>query len=79
VDSNGEFSSDSKLDDGKYLVEALVPGYKATSIRIDLKGSKKVDLILMRTKRPKAASVDANVDVEMGRGSGGATLTPPQL
>ena len=79
VEPNGEFSTDEDLPEGSYLVEALVPGYKLVSERVEINESKEVKFKLTPLSAPKPRAIGTNVDVDMGRGSGAATLTPPNL
>lgn len=79
VDKNGYFTVKRSLPKGSYLIEALVPGYKATSIRVDLEGNDKISLQLEPIPAAPAKSLDANLNVDVERGVGEATLMPPEL
>lgn len=78
VAPNGEFTSKEPLENGTYLIEALVPGFKATSEKIRITESKIVTLKLV----PIAADtqvIGVNSNLELGRGEGGAKITPPEM
>lgn len=79
VDRDGRFQTDEALPDGDYLIEALVPGYSLESQRVSVGTTKEVELTLRALDQTKPAAIGANMDGEIGRGAGGATLTPPQL
>jgi len=79
LDAQGRFQSRSVLREGPYLVEALVPGYRSQSLTVEVKGSQQVELILSPATAPRASSVGANTEIEVGRGGGAASLTPPNL
>jgi hypothetical protein len=79
IDSDGEFESTDDLKPGRYLVEVLAPGYSAVSAHVDMKKSSFVKLVTKKIEKTRYQSFGANEDVELGRGSGGAVLTPPQL
>jgi hypothetical protein len=75
----GSWSTDSDLEPGDYLVEALVPGYGLVSKRITLGETDELSLVLSRLEKAAPSAIGANMHGEVGRGSGGATLTPPKL
>lgn len=79
VDSEGAFYTRADLAPGVYSVEALVPGFKITSENVDIRKTREVELRMIPVVTPKVAPVGANVDLDVGRGAGGAELTPPQL
>ena len=79
VDGQGGFETDVSLEPGTYLVEALVPGYGLASKRIELDEAARVELVLTPLKKTKAATVGINLEAGVGRGSGGASLAPPNL
>ena len=76
---DGVWSTDAELGPGDYLVEALVPGYGLVSKRITLSETKELKLILSPLEKTAPSVIGANMNGEIGRGSGGATLTPPKL
>lgn len=77
--NQGEWSTDSDLAPGDYLVEALVPGFRLMSQKITLGQTKKVSMILSPLSKTDPTAIGANLDADVGRGQGGATLTPPKL
>ena len=79
VGRDGRFQADEALPDGDYLIEALVPGYSLESQRVSVGKTKEVELTLKALDQAKPTAIGANLDGEIGRGAGGATLTPPQL
>ena len=79
VSEEGEFHLNEDLQLGDYFIEALAPGYKAFSTKINLKESEEIILTLKRSGNAKASTIGTHVDVEAGRGEGEATLTPPDL
>ena len=79
VDESGRFKTEIDLPEGRYLVEALVPGFEATSQNVKISGSKTLVIRLTPIKNQKTKVIGANLDLEVDRGSGGAMLTPPNL
>jgi hypothetical protein len=79
VDEKGQFGSGSVLDDGSYIVEILVPGYKSSSQKVDLKGSKELSFTLVPLKTATTSSFKVQDERGSGVGEGGALLTPPQM
>jgi hypothetical protein len=79
VEADGTWSTRETLQDGAYVVEALVPGFRVQSEKVLLPGQRHVELKLVPVVAPKAAPIGANADIDLGRGAGGAELTPPQL
>ena len=79
ITPDGEFTTDADLEKGEYLVETLIPGFKNGSTKIDLNKEQEVVLEVSPAQKPKTSSIGANTDVELGRGQGGATITPPEL
>ncbi|MEZ4743590.1 MAG: hypothetical protein R3B45_14290 [Bdellovibrionota bacterium] len=79
VSNDGSFIVNKSLKKGRYLVEALVPGFKLASAEIDLNKTDKIVLDLMPNPIPDASMIGVNPDVNANRGIGGASLTPPRL
>lgn len=77
--SDGSFASSESLPEGRYLVEALVPGYEPVSEQLQLDSSRKITLNLKPTGQAKARATDYNADPSASRGEGGAVLTLPQF
>jgi hypothetical protein len=77
-DSDGTFTSSESLPEGRYLVEALVPGYEPVS-ELMLTSSRKISLNLTPTGQVKARATDFNSDPSASRGEGSAVLTLPQF
>ena len=78
-DEDGTFSSNEDLPKGKYLVEALVPGYEPASQQVELSRSQKVNLMLKPLGQARAKASEVNSDPAASRGEGGAVLTLPQF
>lgn len=79
VDDEGNFESVEDLVKGKYLVEALIPGFEAKSQTVVLSSSKEIHLKVSPLEGANARAIGTNMDVELGKGAGGATLMPPNL
>lgn len=78
ISPGGEFKSIASLEDGVYLIEVLVPGFKSTSEKIHIKESKVITLKLDPVETGTQV-FGVNSDIELGRGEGGAKITPPEL
>lgn len=78
ISPGGEFKSIASLEDGVYLIEVLVPGFKTTSEKIHIKESKAITLRLDPVETSTQV-FGVNSDIELGRGEGGAKITPPEL
>ncbi len=78
ISPNGEFRSVESLNEGVYLIEALVPGFKATSEKIKISESRVITLKLDPIDT-NAQVFGVNSSLELGRGEGGAKITPPEL
>lgn len=78
-DEDGSFVSEEDLPKGKYLIEALVPGYEPVSQQVDLAKSQKVNLVLKPLGQARAKASELNSDPAASRGEGGAVLTLPQF
>jgi hypothetical protein len=78
-ESDGSFASSKSLPEGRYLVEALVPGYEPVSEQFVLTSSRKITLNLTPTGQAKARAADYNSDPSASRGEGSAVLTLPQF
>jgi len=78
-DPDGTFESSEDLPKGKYLIEALVPGYEPVSVRLDLIKSQTVKLVLKPLGQARARTSEINSDPAASRGEGGALLTLPQF
>lgn len=78
-ETDGSFSSSEDLPKGKYLVEALVPGYEPASLQVDLAKSSRVNLVLKPLGQARARTTELNADPAASRGEGGAVLTLPQF
>lgn len=79
VDDEGGFETVIDLEKGKYMVEALVPGFAAESKTIDLKSSQEIHLKVSPLEDPSTSAISPNMNVELGKGEGDATLMPPNL
>lgn len=78
-ESDGSFASSKSLPEGRYLVEALVPGYEPVSEQLVLTSSRKITLNLTPTGQARARAADYNSDPSASRGEGSAVLTLPQF
>lgn len=78
-EQDGSFATSTKLLPGRYLVEALVPGYEPVSRQLDLKEPRRIQLSLIPLGKAKARISEINEDAAASRGAGGATLTLPQF
>jgi len=78
-DADGTFESSENLPKGKYLIEALVPGYEPVSTQLDLIKSQTVKLVLKPLGQARARTSEMNSDPAASRGEGGALLTLPQF
>jgi hypothetical protein len=81
VGGDGSFSLDANLKKGRYLVEALVPGYEMESKEIDLTKTNRISISLSKNKKGAngSRSINVNMGVDASRGGGGATITPPHM
>ena len=79
VDDEGSFKTVIDLEKGKYMVEALVPGFSTESKTIELKSSQEIHLKISPLEDPKTNAISPNMNVELGKGEGDATLMPPNL
>lgn len=78
-EADGTFESSEDLPKGKYLIEALVPGYEPVSVQVDLIKSQTVKLVLKPLGQARARTSEMNSDPAASRGEGGALLTLPQF
>ena len=78
-EEDGSFVSTHDLPKGKYLIEALVPGYEPVSQKIDLTKSQRINLVLKPIGQARTKTLDINNDPAASRGEGGAVLTLPQF
>jgi hypothetical protein len=79
VNPDGTFSVSLDASEGEYLVEAVIPGYAVSSQKVTLADQKEVTMQLIPVGKPNASMIGTNMDADVGIGSGGATLTPPNL
>ena len=79
VSNDGEFYTKEKLEPGLYLIEALVPGYKTASVKVNIPATEDIRLSLSPLKTMEPSAIDVNLDNDAGKGAGAATLTPPEL
>jgi type III secretory pathway lipoprotein EscJ len=79
VTDDGTFESVTEIPAGQYMVEALVPGYKAESIRLQIKESQQIKLVLIPLPKVQHSTIRTNLDLDVGRGAGSATIDPPSL
>lgn len=79
LSSDGSFSLDNELEDGTYLLEALVPGFKPNSVRVNGKQTDPVIFELESSGDDVARPISLAPTLDAGRGAGGATILPPQL
>lgn len=79
INQDGSFESIADILPGRYLIEALVPGFKVTSMRIDIKESKYIKLMLSPIPPVQQKAIRANLELDVGRGAGAANINPPSL
>jgi hypothetical protein len=79
VKEDGSFTTSESLEKGQYMVEALVPGYKPMSIKLNVEKSEDILLKLTPSKRVKKNSFKYHEELDESRGQGGATLVPPMI
>ena len=79
VEKDGSFETTDSITPGHYMVEALVPGYKPMSVKLDIKKSEKILLKLSPTKKIKTNSFKYYEKLDESRGQGGAKLVPPMI
>ena len=79
LENDGTFRIKGDFKEGHYLVEPLIPGYKSESKKIKLAGDKNIILYSLPLKPGKMSVIGTNIDVDVSKGIGGATLTPPKL
>ena len=79
LDAEGHFVSKDHLEDGRYLVEPLIPGYSEGTLHIDVEGNQEITLQVKTLPAGKVPGIRANLQVDPDQGSGGATLMPPRL
>jgi hypothetical protein len=77
VNKDGSFSTEEKIANGQYMVEALVPGYKPMSIKIRVDKTENILLKLSPSKNLKSNTFKYHDALDESRGQGGATLIPP--
>ncbi len=79
VDSNGHFHLSEKLKKGRYVIEALVPGFQIAGIEVNLDDSQTVKIELTPLAKSPTKTIGINLNLDESRGTGGATLTPPSM
>jgi hypothetical protein len=79
VEKDGRFRVGEKLEKGRYLVEALVPGFRIASTELTLDKSQDVKIELVPLPKSSTKAIGINLNLDESRGTGGATLTPPSL
>ena len=79
VGPDGKFATEVDIPPGEYLVEALVPGYELQSKKYTVGEEGDLVLQLQPLAKGRPSAIGANLDGEVSRGAGGATLTPPKL
>lgn len=79
VEKDGYFKTNESLDKGQYMVEALVPGYKPMSIKLNVEKSESILLKLSPAKKVEKSTIKYHEDLDESRGQGGATLVPPMI
>lgn len=81
INDKGYFESETDVANGIYLVEPLIPGYTAKSIKITVKKDEDQHLEILAKPLPKPNSKIFKIPVSqpMDRGTGGVNLTPPKF
>ena len=79
IDAKGEFSTNTNLTEGEYLVEPLIPGYRSDAIKLQLSASQKLTLSATKIGPIKPSTIGTGENSDVGKGAGEASLTPPNL
>ena len=79
IDNDGSFKNDADLVVGRYLVEALIPGYQSESMTVTIKKSQEVKLSVQKLSERKTNLIDLQDQSRLDRGAGNVTLTPPEF
>jgi len=79
VNDEGRFVSNKPIEKGRYILEALVPGYRPTSMRLQLEETKDITFKLVPVPRVKRKTIGVNHGALSGRGGGNVNINPPQL
>jgi hypothetical protein len=78
-DPNGRFTTPKGLEKGRYLIEALVPGYKIASTEVTIEKSQEIEIKLTPLPKTSQKTIGINMNLDESRGTGGATIMPPSL
>ncbi|MGE0171734.1 MAG: hypothetical protein AB7T49_03080 [Oligoflexales bacterium] len=79
INDDGTFQADVPIESEEYLIEPLIPGFKATSKKVSSKNIKDLLLEVEPTAKIQARRIDSHQNVDPQRGDGTVTLSPPQL
>lgn len=81
IDESGNFKSADSIENGLYLVEPLIPGYTANSIKINFNENDSQHIKILAKPLPKTNNKIFKVPVSqpMDRGTGGVNITPPKF
>lgn len=77
VDSDGRFVTKGDLDNGNYMIEALVPGYKPLSVQLTVDSTQEIILKLTPSKQIENRTYKYRELLDESRGQGAANLVPP--
>ena len=79
IDADGQFSNQTDLKKGRYLIEALIPGYQSESQTIEIDASRELSIAVRRLTKRKTNLIDLQDQTRLDRGSGNVKLTPPEF
>jgi hypothetical protein len=79
LDQDGFFETDQDLAEGYYLVEPLIPGYIANSLRIYVDQDRSLKIFAKPLQTQRSQLIPLQRDNRMDRGSGNARLTLPKM
>jgi hypothetical protein len=79
VDQTGAFKADFDLEKGRYLVEPLIPGYKAELRHVDVPDTNFVSMQVTPVEAAKSTVFSPNNDLSYQGGEGAVNLSSPQF
>ena len=79
LNESGEYKISGDIKPGEYLLEVLVPGHEYVSRRVQLEGSQTIDLKIKKIQTAGEKNISTYENLPIGRGSGRAILSAPQL
>lgn len=79
IDDDGYFSTEKDIQNGAYLVEPLIPGYSAKSVKIRVKKDEHVKILAYPLANTKSKILSVPTNQAIDRGAGSVTITPPKF